>query len=238
MSLTLEKMRFSLLEAINQYSDDSTISYRLLDQYIEEYRVKWFELEYNKFNKVVPNVYYQTLSCLEVETVDIAECCSTIVGCDILRTREEIPGIISLTDGELIAKVSAVGIYNIPFQLIKYENLEYFGEGRYEKNRIGAFYYNNRIYLWCKEKFNYSLIEKISMRAVFRYPSEAGRFSDCTNKPCWAPDTAYPMDERLWNYAKNDILANEFKIKLASPEINSTSNAKTGVPINPNENTQ
>ena len=63
--LTLEKLRFGLLESINQYSDDSTLTYRLLDQYIEEYRVKWFELEFNKFNKVVPNVYYQTLSCLE-----------------------------------------------------------------------------------------------------------------------------------------------------------------------------
>jgi hypothetical protein len=37
---------------------------------------------------------------------------------------------------------------------------------------------------------------------------------------------------------KNDILANEFKIKLASPQDLSLSNAKVGSPINPNENTQ
>jgi hypothetical protein len=76
------------------------------------------------------------------------------------------------------------------------------------------------------------------MRAVFRYPSEAGKFSDCSNKPCWGPDTAYPLDERIWNYMKNDILANEFKIKLSSPQDLSLSNAKVGSPINPNENTQ
>lgn len=214
MGLTLEKCRFELLEAINAYSVNDTISYRLLDQYIEEYRVKWIELEYNKFNKRIPNAYFQTLACLEIETVDTAECCATMTGCDILRTKRELPGIISLTDGELIGKVSPVGIYNIPFQLINYENLEYFGNGRYERKKVGVFYYNNRIYLYCKDPFNYSLIEKISLRAVFRYPSQAGEFSDCTNKPCWSANTEYPMDERLWTYVKQDILSREFAIKL------------------------
>lgn len=233
--LTLERLRFEILESINMYSDDSTITYRLLDQWIQEYRVKWIELEFNKFNRIVPMAYYQNLNCLELEAVDIAECCSTLVGCEILRTKREIPSLVSLTDGELIAKVSPVGVYAIPFQLIKYENLEWFGNGRYEKKRVGTFYYNNRMYFYCKDKFTYSMIEKVSLRAVFRYPKEVGEFTDCSNQPCWGPNSQFPLDEKMWSYIKKDILVNELNIKLATPEDNTLDNAKTGFSIRQDE---
>ena len=236
--ITLQKLRFELLEPLNMYSDDSTITYRLLDQYIEEYREAWFKKLYNKFNRTVPTVYYQTLSCLELETVDIAECCTTLTGCEILRTKKEIPTVLSISDGDLIAKVSPVGIKAIPFYLMKYEQLEWFGNGRNEQNIIGTFYYNNRLYFYCKNKFNYSLLEKVTMRAVFRYPSDVMAFKDCTGQPCFTPETEYPIEAELWNIAKKDILYNEFKIKLETEEDNTLDNAKTGNPIRPNAATE
>lgn len=225
MSLTLNKCRFSLLEAVNEYSDDSLITYRLLDQYIEEYRVKWIELMYNKFNKQIPQVYFQTLPCVPVELKDSAECCSNLTGCELLSSVDEMPGFVSLSDGELISKIQPIGITHIPYYLIPYEKVPYYGNSRYNHTSIATFYYNNRIYLYTKASQLYPLIEMFSIVAVFRYPSEAGRFVDCNGKPCWTPDSPYPMDERLWNYVKRDILEKEFNIKLQTPE-DLTNNAK------------
>lgn len=212
---TLNQLRFEILEIVNQYSDDSKLDYRLIDEFIINKRVKWFENTYNKFNKTIPNVYYQTISCLPVKLVDQAECCSVETGCLILRTEEKLPAFLSLSDGELIDKVSPVGVINLPFNIIPYKRAEFFGNGRYNSNSIGAFLLNGYIYLISKDKIHYPLIEKISVRGVFRDPRDAARFISCDNEPCWNPDMAFPLEERLWDYCKQDILNTDLKIKFS-----------------------
>lgn len=219
---TLNQYRAELLEAVNQYSDDSNIDFRLLDQLISNYRVKWFENVYNKFNRNIPDIYFQTLSCVDLELVDQVDCCSVSSGCKILRTSQQLPEFATLSDGELLLKVSAPFIVNKPtelFHIIKHEQAEFFGNGRYNKQRIGVFLYNRYIYFIVKEdNINLPLLEKVNIRGIFRNPQEASRFKDCDGRLCWTPDSTYPMDAKVWNYVKGDILVRELNIKLNTPE--------------------
>lgn len=216
---TLRKYQYELLEAVNEYTDDSKLTLRLLEQYIINYRVKWFENTYNKFQKQIPEIYFQTLSCVPVALVDQSDdCCGIVTGCKILRTVDKIPTFISLSDGEIISKVSPVGIINIPFHIIRYEQAEWFGNGRYNQNKIGVFLYNNYLYLISKDEIYYPLIERINIRGVFRDPREAGNFVGCDNKPCWSYDSIFPLEERLWTYVKTDILQTEIAPKIQTVE--------------------
>src|SRR5689334_226174 len=108
MALTLNKMRFELLNILNLYSDDIDLDYRLIDQMILDKRVKYFINTYNKFTSAIPSVYYQEF-CLDVELVDSSECCTELTGCYVLRSTTKIPQIISLSDGEVIARISSIG---------------------------------------------------------------------------------------------------------------------------------
>lgn len=217
---TLNNYIYQLYESINEYTDDTKISLRLLEQYIINYRIKWFENTYNKFQKRIPEIYYQTI-CPELELTNNVDCCSDTTDCKILKTKKEIPSFMSLSDGEMLTKVSALEIYSCPenlFHILPYEQIEYFGNGRYNSKRIGVFIYNNYLYLISKDNTYLSLFEKINIRGIFRDPRETGKFKDCNNKPCWSPDSKYPLEERLWIYMKNDILPNELGIKLQLPE--------------------
>lgn len=217
MAKTLNQLRFELLEIVNQYTDDSKLDYRLIDEFIINKRVKWFENTYNKFNKAVPNVYYQSLSCVPVKLVDQAECCEVATDCLILRTVEKLPAFLSLSDGELIDKVSPVGVINLPFNVIPYRRAEFFGSGRYNKQAVGVFLLNGYLYFISRDTVYYPLIELVNIRGVFRDPREAAKFIACDSKPCWNPDMAFPLEERLWDYCKQDILATDLKIKFTNP---------------------
>lgn len=211
---TLNQYRFEILEDVNNLSSDSTLDYRLIDFWISNKRAAWFTKLYNKFQSTVPNIYYQTLPCVELIDVDQAECCTISTGCLIKRTKEKLPEFLSLTDGELIEKVGPTFIVTIPFNVIPYRRAEFFGNGRFDKNSIGVFLYNGYMYFISKDTFHLPLLEFVNIRGVFRDPMEAAKFKDCDNAPCFSPDSQYPLEARLWEFIKTEILTKEIPMKL------------------------
>ena len=232
MAKTLEKLRFELLDIINQYSDDFEADYRLLDELIMNKRVKWFEQVFNKFNNTVPSVYYQSISCVPMELVSTTDCCEELTGCYVLRSVDQMPQVMSLSDGEMIAKVAPVGIDARSYDIISQFRIPYWGNGKYNKTAIAATYINDYLYLFSKDTVLYPQIEKISFRAVFRDPKAAGRFTTCEGGPCWSEEDPYPIEERLWEYMKTDILNNDFKMKLGIPRDNVNDNQQNSTDNN------
>ncbi len=220
---TLRQYRYDLLETINKYSDDSSMDYRSLDWWITTYRVKWLENLYNKFNKQIPEIYFQTLECIDVALVDSVDCCDVDSDCKILRTVNKLPQFLSLIDGEVISKVSGPDIVKSSpkdlFQIIRYEQAEFSGHGRYNRDKIFTFLYNNYLYFIAKEdNFYLPQLSKINVRGIFHNPMDASRFKTCAGEPCWSPEDTYPLEPRVWTYIKQDILANEIKLKLSMPQ--------------------
>lgn len=217
MAQSLNHYRYEILEIANQYSSDSTLDVRLLDEWIINKRVKIFQNVFNKFNTVVPSIYYQTLPCVPVIDVDQSECCEVSTGCTIKRTEEKLPEFLTLTDGELIDKVGPTFIVTVPFNIIPYRRAESSGNGRFDKNSIAVFLYNGYLYLISKDNFHLAPLEFINVRGVFRDPMEAARFKDCDDKPCFNADSNYPMDGKLWEYIKAEIVTHELPMKLGNP---------------------
>lgn len=208
MVATLDKYRSQLVEWIQQYSDDSDYSYRYYEDLIVTWTNKWFCNTYEKFNKTIPELYYQTIECLEIEQADQADCCEFNSDCTIMRSVLEVPQFRALSDGELFVKAWPVSVVENPknlFEIIKFERADSYGNLRYNSNRIGAFYYKNRIYLISKNFPTLSLIDKINIRGIFRDPRDVGRFTNCSNKPCYTNESPFPLEERLWTYCFEDL---------------------------------
>lgn len=236
--LTLNQIRFQLLETINAYSSDYDLDYRLIDAYIHNKRVKWIVNTYNKFTNTIPSVYYQTLSCVEVELVSTSECCEELTGCYVLRTKEKIPQILSLSDGEVIARISGIGIDSKSYNIISQFRIPYWGNSKFNNQSIGVSYINDYVYLFSKDPIYYPQIEKITIRAIFRDPQEAGRFTSCDGSPCWSEEDPYPLEERMWEWMKQDILATDFKLKLTTPRDNENDEQQNITDLTPDGGTK
>lgn len=227
---SLNKLIYEIRDLVSKQSNDAILENRHYEEFIINKRVKWFENTYNKFQKQIPQIYYQTV-CDEIITVDQSECCEVDTECTILRTKHKIPSFISLKDGELIQSVKGVGIKEIPYNVIPYHRVPYYGNSRYNKNSVAAFLYNEYIYLITFSKWD-SLIEKITIRGVFRDPREAGSFKNCDNTPCWTPDDNFPIEERLWEYCKNDIMATDISVYTATIPDLINDNKDNKFPVN------
>lgn len=220
MVATLSQYRSQLIEWLGQYSDDSVFSYRYLEDQIIVWTNKWFCNTYEKFSKDIPELYYQTLECVEIEQADQADCCEFETGCTIMRTKREVPAFRALSDGELFVKAWPVSVYQSQptnlFDIIDFERADGYGNLRYNANRIAAFYYKNRVYLISKDFPTISLIDKINIRGIFRDPRDTAPFM-CANKPCWTPLSPFQLEERLWTYVFTD-LTNDLLQKLKNPQ--------------------
>jgi len=234
---TLNELRFDLLNTLNILSDDADFDYRLIDEFIINKRVKHFQNTFNKMTSVIPDAYYQNLACLPMMLVDSSECC-TNTDCYVVRSVDKVPAIMSLSDGELIQRISPVGLESKSYTLITQFRLPYFGNSRYNKNSIAALYYNNYIYLISKDPIYYPQIEKITVRAVFRDPREAGAFLTCDDQPCWTAEDTFPIEERLWEWMKTDILATDFRLKITIPMDNEPDNMQNTTDLTPDGGTK
>jgi len=225
MATTLNEFRYEIREIINQYSSDSTIDNRFLDSLISGKRERVLINNFNRFNKTIPSMYYQTLSCVEVIDVDQSECCDIKTGCYIKRTKEKIPRILSLSDGELIDKVGPAVTVSIPFTIIPYRRAEFWSSSRYNKNKIAAFLNNGYMYFIAKDNIQFKMLERVSIRAVFVNPMEVASFTNCDGTPCFTPDDPFPLEGNMWEYIKTDILQNDLRIKLSIPRDAEADNA-------------
>ena len=75
--LTLEDLHAQIDEALAVNSIESSFSYELYTDLINEQRSLWLRNEYNKNRSIDPYVV-QTLNCIELEPVNPIDCCITV----------------------------------------------------------------------------------------------------------------------------------------------------------------
>ena len=216
--MTLNELTYSIFETIrSEISDDDNIDIRQIRDDIHKQRALWLRNELNKNRTIHPDIQ-QDLGCVDMELTDNAECCEITTGCNILRSVEILPRPLELHNKEAITRVGPVNKMNKPFSLVPYERAIYSGNGKFNYNKIFAFYLNWRIYITGKDPI-INTIEKIHVRGVFENPEEAGKFVDCDNKPCFTADSEYPIMEWLRPYIETEI------IKKYIPQYNYPSDA-------------
>lgn len=214
--MTLNEAVYQILEvAAPNRSDDDVIDNRFLKALIHTKRAHFITNEMNK-NRIASPALLQDINCLEMEMADDAECCDFTSGCDVLRSKKEIPMPIALHNSLGIERIGPVSASQPGYSFMPYEKAIYFGNGRYNKGGMAAYIRNNRVYVVSNQST--SLIDLISVRGIFEDPSELESFTSCNGTPCYNDDAAYPLDSRTWDYIKEEIISKDMARILAMPQ--------------------
>ena len=204
--LSLQDYQAQIDEILSINSVESSYSYELYTDLINEQRALWIRNEYNKNRSIDPYII-QTLSCLELELVDPIQCCIAVpTNCKVLRTKKKIPNTIEFFFTKGITSVGPADILKPRFILIDYSRVPYAGNGRTTQKAIYSFFYDGYMYVFSKNSIT-NLLKYITIRGLFEDPTALGDYINCeTNQTCWKPSDMYPINQWMWAYMKPYII--------------------------------
>lgn len=225
--LSLNDLHAQLDEALNINSIESVFSKEFYTDLINEQRSLWLRNEYNKNRSIDPYII-QTLPCLELELVDPIQCCVTVPGCKILRSKKKIPNTIEFLFTKGIISVGPADIMQPRFLLIDYSRVPYIGNGRTTQKSVYAFLYEGYIHIISKNP-TVSLLKKITIRGLFEDPTSLGEFTNCEgSESCWTLNSDYPINQWMWAYIKPYIIQQLMqKSIIPVDDSNDTEDGKT-----------
>lgn len=184
------------------------------------YRALFIRQDYTKNGFYNPLVI-QDLGCVETEKVDSAECCEYESGCDVVRTKLELPDPIRLKGLEDFIFVGGID-KRTRFSMIIPEELNYLCQSKYTKRFSRYYYLNKRIYLYEVPP------GVINVRGIFADPRQASKFKRCgDDTPCYSDDDSFPCPEDMIVGIRNGILGGELRILR---DTNDGEETKTNTP--------
>lgn len=215
MEVTLNQIVYSTLETIKgtgRYSDDNQISLPHLEFLAITNRAFLIRQDQNKGRSLSDNIT-QTLSCLEVELIDVSQCpCKVPTNCTIMRTKIKIPKPLELHQKDLISKVSGVDITARSFTIIPYARASVAGISSFTANNTKVFLHNRYLYL-----INPPVgLKYISVDLVAEDPREAAMIANCDGTPCYSSDSPFPISNYMIPLLK-DMILKDLKIEVSAP---------------------
>jgi len=151
-------------------SDDTRLSNRHIYNKMLTVRAKLISQKAKKKQKV-SQFNYQTLPCVELIKVPAHECpCLPPLGCDILRSKYELPQILAGLSGELIEWVRTIE-KSVKIDYISINALNAQKGNKYTSKNSYYFIENGYLYISTPRK-----LKVVSIRALFEDPLEAETF--------------------------------------------------------------
>lgn len=193
---TINQSIYDVRERLNQLTDDSEISDRLILHRLNQVRSTFLVQHLNNFRMPTDPNIIQTL-CLEVELVS-STICGVSVGCEqILRTKQKLPKIITKHTGPTIISITTPNLFSKSIEIINVNNIS-FAKYRYFKNTYAFLGDDNHIYLFSTKSDSYKLIDCITVKAVFYNPLDLENYKNCCGcenaTSCFDIDTTeYPI---------------------------------------------
>lgn len=164
--------------------------------------------------------WLQTITCVPLIQVDIAECCEIATGCYLLRTENPIPQtidtykdnwIVSVTtdSGDIISKSNT---FRNRYQMYN----------KFTSTKPSWYLKNDYLYI-----SNNDYLETINVTALFESPSQLSSYSSCDGEPCWSMDSNFPVTMTLASQITDYII--KAKINPLFTFNSDTSNNASGV---------
>jgi hypothetical protein len=205
MATTLNKIAYKALNRIRpELSDDEAIDIRQLKDEVIALRALFIRNEQNK-NRSIDQHIEQTL-CATLEVADRSVCTAVPVGCSILRTDRQIPNPIELHFSDGITDVGSIDNLEIPFSYIPYKRVRYAGNGRYNKETVFAFLFDDRMYFFSKENTLHKYMTHARITGVFEDPREVGDFQFTDSSSCYTDDSTFPVNRWMEDYIVNALV--------------------------------
>jgi hypothetical protein len=226
--MTLNELTYQVIEAVRpELHDDDVLDLRYIKDLIHNQRALWIRNELNK-DRDIPEEIIQDLGCVEIEAASTTECCDFSSECKVMRTVLKIPKPITLHHREAIERIGPTDFTKKSYSIKDYKEVVFFGNGKFNRNMIAAYYRNDRIYLYSKDA-TVDLLEHINIRLVASDPTEAAKFNHCTGDPCYTDDSEYPLSDYMWNYMKEMIIKQVLlKYQLSNDTTNDANNTISG----------
>lgn len=223
---TLNDLIYQIYEDLQISSDDTTIDRRLVEDLIKNNRAIWLRNHINKHNYIDDNILQAVYFKLEIVDRIDSGCEQISSGCTILRSTQQIPNAIELNNQKAIARISSLDILGIPIDFIEYDHAIYWGNGRFNRNRLAAFIKSNYLYIIHNENPEFKLLEKIKAYIVAEDPRELENYTNCeTNESCWTSNSRYPLNLHIWQqFIKPNVLNELVSKKQFSRDPSNNSN--------------
>ena len=185
-------------------NDDSVPSYNQLYFILNYKRAQYLRQDQTKRYFDMDTIY-QDLGVLEFEKVDSAESCGFQSGCDIYRTKLEIPDVIRF-DRRYGIKVSAID-KQLRCEIILPERAPFIAYTKYPSLTKKLYLLNNRLYT--------DNIFGLNVRVVAEDPRTVRVFTDANCQTCYTDDAQYPLPDDIIDLITKDVFSNEIKILLS-----------------------
>lgn len=215
--MTLDQLSYSLLGLIRgDLKDNDYLDIRLIQYFIHTQRANWIAKE---LAKPYPNLdsFVQDLGCVQVETTDSVGYCTIPIGCSIKQTVKDMPKPLYKKGIPLFTRVGSVDVLETPFDFMTLGKAVTFGHGRFNSNRIAAFYDNKKIKLKSTTNPVLGGLEYINIRGIFEDPTAARGFSFPDGTLCYRGDSEYPINAELIDFLHGDIMQYKLKMLLDTP---------------------
>lgn len=153
-------------------SDDTRLSNRHIYNKMVTVRSKLLSQEAKKKQKI-SQWNYQTLTCIELITVPAHECpCLPTLGCEVLRSKYELPEPLTGLNGSLIEWVRTIE-KSIKIDYISINALNAQKGNKYTAKKLQYFIENGYLYISTPSK-----LKVVSLKAVFEDPIVADTFEN------------------------------------------------------------
>lgn len=175
--MTIKEIVSLLRTTIKQQSDDSPYSDRYLWQLFTIQKSKLIYRRLNQFKHVNEQNYVSF--CMELEKAKSHECGCIIKGCDVLKTKHQLPRLISRRN------TNTLSVYDLNWNRIDYINqfdLEsYLDYDPIFQNKTLYSIVNNRVIIW-----NNLDIEFIQVKAIWEDITEIDAVQYCKDNDSFA----------------------------------------------------
>lgn len=211
-SPTLNELIDSVLHIVSggRPSDDDLPERELVAQFWIDYRALFLRRDTQK-NKFVSSTLEQDLGCIDLVSVDKAECCDVTTDCKILRTDVKIPRPIRLNDKDLFTYVGSIDKQH-NWKIVRPYEARWEKYNKFTSKTTSVFYRNEYIYVLTNNTF----LDKLNVRLVLYDPRDAKDFI-CDEQPCFTYDSLFPIPSDMIQPIRELIVTKELGLQMRIP---------------------
>ena len=217
--ISRNKLTYEILEFLRSHLvDDEDIDIRQIESFVKDYRATFLKQRFDKDPFNIDSSCIQNIEGLEVIKEDSSSLPGSLTHRYLLRTKLSIPDTIRRTGmiGTLI-HIGSADKLDSSFTITNYTTAIESGFGRFNRDEIFTFPYNNYIYFYSRGD-DFKTIYNVNIRGVFADPEEAY----LTNKTdvIYTGDENYYTSDDLKGYIVNSIIKDKYGILINPPVDN------------------
>lgn len=210
---TQNELVYSVKELLKDHTDNSLISNAHVLFQLKAFRALLLRQLYSDRARAYDYNVIQTF-CLEMEVAD-SGLCGTNTGCKILKSKKQLPELLSLKGRAAFVRAAPPIIGAEPFDIIKSSNISNCLEDEYGTNSV--FIKDRYVYL-VGQTPSVLLVKCISVSAIFVDPEDLYDYNTCKScggesEPCYTEDSDFPMPGFLITPLINGVLKEFLTVK-------------------------